>query len=199
MNGFGDLARRQRAHRHFRDDPVPDDLVDQLLDTATRAPSSENDQPWVFVVIRDPETRRQIGELTRRMWEGGGRAYVEDHIDPRILADIDHSASGGFAEAPVHILVGGDTEGCAPTVVEASVWPAVQNLLLAATDAGLGSALTTITTVFADELRALTHLPERVLPLAVVPLGFPAKQLGPNRRRPVREVAYNETFDHPRA
>ncbi|MFZ4585885.1 MAG: nitroreductase family protein [Acidimicrobiia bacterium] len=198
-NDFAAFARTQRAHRHFTDTPVDDELVTTLLDAATRAPSAENTQPWVFVVVRDSTTRARIGELTRQLWDGGAREYEAQHLDPRILSAMDHSAAGGFAEAPVHVVIGGDTERCLEPVLEASVWPAVQNLLLAATAAGLGSALTTLTTFFADELRTLTGLPQLVRPLAVVPLGWPTAPLGPNRRRPLHEVAFAEHYGNRRA
>jgi len=196
---FAAFARTQRAHRHFTDAPVDDALVTTLLEAATRAPSAENTQPWVFVVVRDPATRARIGDLTRQLWEGGARAYEAQHLDERILAGMDHSAAGGFAQAPVHVVVGGDTERCLEPVLEASVWPAVQNLLLAATAAGLGSALTTLTTFFADELRALTALPAHIRPLAVIPLGWPAQPLGPNHRRPITDVMFAERYNNRRA
>ncbi len=79
-------------------------------------------------------------------------------------------------------------------VLDASVFPAVQNLLLAAQALGLGAALTTITTVFADELRKLLALPDHVRPMAVVPLGWPAKQLGPPKRVPVAEKTFRERY-----
>ena len=86
--------------------------------------------------------------------------------------------------APVLIVVCGDTSRCVPAVLEASVWPAVQNLLLAAATSGLGSALTTLATVFGDELRQVLALPEHVRAMAVVPLGHPAVKLGPPKRLP---------------
>ena len=78
-----------------------------------------------------------------------------------------------------------------------SIFPAIQNLLLAAGALGLGSALTTIATAFADELRDAVGLPETVVPVAVVPLGVPARPLGPPRREPVRRAHPPRPLRHP--
>ncbi len=193
-DAFFELVRSQRACRSFTDDPVPDELVERVLEAATFAPSAENRQPWVFVVVRDPAIRSRIGELTRAAWEAGGRAFAERRLDASLLADVDRGATGGISAAPVLVVVGADLERCLDATVASSIFPAVQNLLLAAGALGLGSALTTLTTAHADELRALVVLPDHVQPIAVVPLGHPAKPLGPPRREPVSEHAHRDRF-----
>lgn len=193
-----DAISAQRACRSF--DPageVDDDALARILTAATRAPSAENSQPWVFVVVRDEDTRRAIGELTRRAWEGGGRTYSESRVTPALLADVDGGATGGIAAAPVHVVVCGDTSATPPGALEASVWPAVQNLLLAAGALGYGSALTTLATYLEADLRDLLALPDVHRPMAVVPIGVPARPLRPGRRRPLRDVAHRERFGAP--
>jgi nitroreductase len=194
---FSSVVRTQRAHREFTAEPVPDELVEQVLETATFAPSAENTQPWVFIIVRDAAARDRIGELNRQAWEGGGREFSRPRLSPEVFAKVEAGATGGIANAPVLIVVCGDTSHCVDTVLESSIWPAVQNLLLGANERGLGSALTTITTVFGDELRSLLALPDHLRPLAVVPLGWPAKQLGPPRRAPVAEKTYRERYGTP--
>ena len=191
---FFSVVRTQRAHREFTTEPVPDDLVEQVLEAATFAPSAENTQPWVFIVVRDTAARDRIGELNRQAWEGGGREFSRPRLSPEVFAKVEAGATGGVANAPVLVVVCGDTSHCVETVLESSIWPAVQNLLLAANARGLGSALTTITTVFGDELRSLLVLPDHVRPLAVVPLGWPGKKLGPPRRAPVAEKTFRERY-----
>lgn len=191
---FFSVVRTQRAHREFTTEPVPDDLVEQVLEAATFAPSAENTQPWAFIVVRDAAARDRIGELNRQAWEGGGREFSRPRLSPEVFAKVEAGATGGVANAPVLVVVCGDTSHCVETVLESSIWPAVQNLLLAANARGLGSALTTITTVFGDELRSLLVLPDHVRPLAVVPLGWPGKKLGPPRRAPVAEKTYRERY-----
>jgi nitroreductase len=194
---FFSVVRTQRAHRAFSDEPVPEELVERVLETATYAPSAENSQPWVFVVVRDSTARARIGELNRRAWEGGGREFSRPRLSPEVFAKVEAGATGGIANAPVLVLVCGDLTHCVENVLESSVWPAVQNLLLGAHALGLGSALTTITTVFGDELRSLLTLPDHIRPLAVVPLGWPAKELGPPRRAPVGEKTFRERYGAP--
>jgi nitroreductase len=191
------VIRTQRAHRAFTDEPVPDEVVERVLEAATFAPSAENTQPWVFIVVRDADIRARIGELNRRAWEGGGREFSRPRLTPEVFAKVEAGATGGIANAPVLVVVCGDTSRCVEAVLEASVWPAVQNLLLAAQALGLGASLTTITTVFGDELRSLLALPDHVRPLGVVPLGWPAKQLKPPRRSPVAEKTFRDRYDTP--
>jgi nitroreductase len=183
MPDFFDVVHSQRACRDFADKDVDDDTLAKVLDAATFAPSAENRQPWVFVVVRDAETRTRIAELMRKVWEGGARAYEEKHLDDRILADVDKGVAGAFAKAPVMVVACGDSSQTFESTLPSSVYPAVQNMLLAATALGLGTALTTLA-LHTDELAGVLDLPEQVKPMAVVPIGWPAKKLGPPRRIP---------------
>ena len=194
MPDLFDVVRSQRAHRRFTDDPVPDAVIEQVLEAATFAPSAENRQPWVFVVVREPALRARIGDLVRRAWEGGARDHSTGRLPAGMLADVDQGATGGLAGAPVIVVVGADTGDVHPRALEASVFPAVQNLLLAATALGLGSALMTLPLAFPAELAGMVGLPDHVRPVAVVPLGVPSRPLGPPRRRPVSEKAHRDRY-----
>lgn len=194
MRDLFDVLWRQRACRSFRDESVPDELVATALEAATHAPSAENSQPWRFVVLRDGARRAALGELTRGLWDGGARGAVEARMDAALLADVDRGARGGVASAPVLVVVCAKTDLVDRGALGASIFPAVQNLLLAAAALGLGSALTTLPTIRSDELSELLGLPAGVVPMAVVPLGWPAEPLGAPRRRPLHEVASRETF-----
>jgi nitroreductase len=191
------LVRRQRAHRAFSDVFVTDDDVAAVLEAATYAPSAENRQPWEFVVVRDAGTREAIGALTRRAWETRGRALSARRLDPKLLADVEHGAMGGVAGAPVLILVCADIERGLEQTVPSSVFPAIQNLLLAATTRGLGSALTTIAAGYRTELATLLTLPDTVVPVAVIPLGHPARPLGAARRDPFSAHTHRERYGIP--
>jgi nitroreductase len=194
---FFSVATSQRACRAFTDDPVPDSLIGKVLDVATYAPSAENRQPWEFVVVRDPVRRAQIGDLRRRAWEQGGRAPSEGRLSPELLAEVERGATGSIGAAPVLVVVGANTERCLPVTVPSSIFPALQNLLLAAGAVGLGSALTTIATTFAAELREIVGFPESLVPVAVVPLGYPEKPLGPPRREPYADHTHRDTYGEP--
>jgi nitroreductase len=197
MPDFFEVVHTQRAARSFLPDDVDDETIARILTAATQAPSAENSQPFVFLVVRDPATRAAIGELTARIWQGGARALEEDRLSPALLADVDRGAMGGIAAAPVLIVVCGDTRLTSPQAIDSSVFPAVQNLLLAAHALGLGSTLTTLPVVAGDDLAAPLGLPPEVVPVAVIPLGRPSKPLGPPRRRPLSEMAHRDRYGTP--
>jgi nitroreductase len=193
-NDFFDVVGRQRAARAFSTEPVSDDAIAQLLTAATFAPSAENKQPWEFIVVRDDATRAALGELSRRAWEAHGRAFSADRLSPKMLAEVEQGATSGVANAPVNIVVCADIERGLAVTIPSSIFPAVQNLLLAATALGLGSALTTISTGFRDEMQTIVGLPEHVWPIALIPIGHPAKPLGPPRRAPFAEHTHRERY-----
>jgi nitroreductase len=196
--GFFDVVLGQRACRSFTDDEVGDDDLVRMLEAAVHAPSAENAQPWVFVVVRDRARRAAIAELTRRLWEGQARAHAEARLDRRLFGEVDRATATGFGGAPVLVVAAGDTRaGTARRALPSSVLPAVQNLLLAAAALGYGSALTTLAAMAGPELRSLLDLPEGVEPLAVVPIGRPARPLGPPRRLPVAAKAHRERYGQP--
>jgi nitroreductase len=197
MPDFFDVVLRQRACRAFAPDPLDDGVVEQVLRAATFAPSAENKQPWVFVVVRDPQSRAAIGDLNRRAWEGGAKSHSEGRLTPSLLDQVDRGAQGGIAGAPVLVVVGGDSRLGDRRVLAASIFPAIQNLLLAAGALGLGAALTTLPLVFGDELAEIVGFPFEVQPMAVVPLGRPARPLGPPTRLPVADKTHRDRFGSP--
>ena len=194
---FFDVVLNQRACRRFDSRPVDDDLVEQCLRAAVHAPSAENKQPWVFVVVRDDLARRKVADLTRRAWREGGRSHSEGRLPPALLDEVDHGAESGMQGAPVIVVVCGDRNLGLEVTLPSSVYPATQNLLLAANALGLGSAMTTLATRFSEQLASLLSLPEAVLPMAVVPIGWPARPLGPPRRLPLSERIHLDRYGHP--
>jgi nitroreductase len=197
MPDFFEVVHTQRAARTFLPDDVDDATVARILTAATHAPSAENSQPFVFVVVRDPAARAAIGELTARLWQGGASELEAGRLSPGFWRDVDRGAMGGVAGAPVLVVVCGDTRLTYPQSMGASVFPAVQNLLLAAHALGLGSTLTTLPVVGGDELGELLDLPPEVVPVAVVPLGHLPAPLGPPRRRPISEKAFRDRYGTP--
>jgi nitroreductase len=193
--GFFSVALAQRACRRFANDPVPDADLATMLEAATHAPSAENTQPWIFVVVREDETRRALGELTGTLWREHGRAVAEAALEPRMFADADHFFGHDYGGAPALVVVA--AEGTSRAQLGSSVYPAVQNLLLAAGALGYGSAMTTLATYVPDELALIVSLPTGCIPFAVVPIGRPARPLGPPRRRPVSAVAHAERYGTP--
>ena len=196
MPDFFEVVHTQRAARSFLPDDVDDLTVERILTAATHAPSAENSQPFVFVVVRDPAVRAAIGALTARLWEGA-RALEEQRLSPAFLRDVEQGATGGIAGAPVLIVVCGDTRLTYAQAMDASVFPAVQNLLLAAHALGLGSTLTTLPVLGGEELSGLLGLPPEVVPVAVVPLGHLPEPLGTPRRQALPEKAHLNRYGTP--
>jgi nitroreductase len=192
---FFDVVVHQRACRSFAPDLVPDDDIARMLDAAVHAPSAENAQPWVFVVVRDAGQRRRIAELTRRLWEAGAGQRSRARLSADLFAEVDGSVRSGFGGAPVLVVVAGDgRDATTRRTLDASIFPAVQNLLLAANALGYGSALMTLATVAAAELRELVGLVDGIEPMAIVPIGRPARALGPPRRTSAEDKTYLERY-----
>ena len=169
---------RQRAVREFSAQPVDDAVIEQIMEAATRAPSAKNVQVLRFVVVKDAEAKRQLAELVEET-PGPGRTPWD--------------------EVPVLIFVCAENPfGMSVTGAAAwggSIYPGIQNLLLAAQAAGLGTVLTTSRGKLKEQqLKDFLGVPENVNIDAVIPLGYPAVKLGKNKRKPVSEVAYREKF-----
>lgn len=197
MSDFFDLVHRQRAHRSFTSEPVDDATIGKLLDAAVHAPSAENRQPWEFVVVRDDAQRTTLLDFAEKAWEAGGRAFAEARLTPGLMADVEQGiGGGGYRDAPVLIVVCADVDRGLEVTVPSSIFPATQNLLLAATALGLASALTTISMGFTTELQHLLDLPAHVIPQAVIPIGHPAKPLGPARREPFEQHTHRDRYGH---
>ncbi|MCW2831070.1 MAG: nitroreductase [Aeromicrobium sp.] len=196
MNDILDVMHAQRACRSYDPTvPVPDTDVERILTAATRAPSAENTQPWVFVVVRSPESREAIADLWSAGWQHAA-ADLKQALPSSLYDDLETGiGKRGFADAPVVIVVGADLERVMESRAPSSIYPAVQNMLLAAGSLGWGSCLTTgLTMEAAEHLKAVVGLPPTVLPMATVYVGAPARPLKPGRRRPLAEVTHAERF-----
>ncbi len=194
---FFEVVLGQRACRQFTGEPVSDQLLERCLVAATHAPSAENLQPWVFVVVRDAALRAGIADLTRRVWRSAGRRHSEGRLSDALLRDVDRGAEEGLGQAPVLVVVCGDADIGLESTLGSSVYPATQNLLLAANAVGLGSTMTTLATLMAEELARLLDLPPSVRPMAVVPLGWPLRPAGPPRRLPLPERVHRDRYGVP--
>jgi nitroreductase len=195
---FFDVVLSQRAHREFADTPVDDATIELILRAGTHAPSAENKQPWEFVVVRDDAARRAIHDLTEDAWNRAGRAYSETRLAPELLKEVDQGiAGGGYRTAPVLVVVCADFERGMKATAGSSIFPCVQNMLLAAGALGLGSALTTLGVGAGEPLATLLGLPDHVVPQAIVPLGYPARTPGPPRREPVARHAHRDRYGTP--
>ena len=191
----------QRAIRRFKADPVSDEQVHKLIESATKAPSGANSQRWRFIVIRDAGTKRRIGDYYRLAWDAayGSQADPPPTIQPRVRASAADLAEH-IHEVPVMILACIEHDGGPSTMGRgSSIYPAVQNLLLAARVLGLGSVITSLHKRHEAEVKELLGIPENVETAALLPIGYPAEgtRYGPTRRSPVEDVAYRERWGSP--
>ena len=187
LDALEDLMATQRAVRHFTDRPVDDALIERLLRLASRAPSARNVQPWRFIVVRDPATKGALGKIFDEI----GAAFMGHEAPDRMP----------WQEVPLLIVVfteasatGGES---AATAQAASIYPAVQNLLLGINAAGLGAVLTTRWKGREPEVLPLLGLPEGAAVHAILPVGWPDRKYGRGKRRPVRELTYREKYGQP--
>lgn len=194
-----------RAIRRYTTDAIPEDHLSQILWSATRAPSGSNRQPFRFLVLRDgplaADAKALLGSAFRAGWETKksadgyttGSAERADSPKARLAATMQHYVDH-FEEIPVVVLA------ClvrhrAPNPYEgASVYPACQNLLLAARALGYGGALTMWHQMVESELRTLLGIPDDVAVSATITLGVPAGSHGPVRRRPVGELVFDDRW-----
>ncbi|MDP7628382.1 MAG: nitroreductase family protein [SAR202 cluster bacterium] len=189
-----DAIYTQRALRRFNNDPISDSVVEKLIEAATKAPSGSNKQQWGFVVVRDHGTRERIGAYYLRAWtEVFG--HGSNTLSPRIKASAEHLGHH-MADAPVLVFACIPHLGTSNLTLGASIYPAVQNFLLAARAMGIGSVLTTLHKRYEVEIKELLNIPDNVETVALLPLGYPAdgEGYGPTRRRPVSEVIHWEKW-----
>jgi len=192
--GYFEVACNQRAHRALRPDPIPEAMIEKILEAGTHAPSARNLQPWRFIVVQDAEIRRQIAEGTRAAWEGFARDTTEDRTEVS-FKDVDAWAMGGLGDAPVIIVLCGDTQVLPLDQMGSSIYLAAQNILLAAAALGLGSLMSSLPIFAPDGSFAKTlELPDHIVPLATLPIGYPARKLGRPRRKPVQEITSRDRF-----
>jgi nitroreductase len=181
---FADHLSRQRAIRAFDTSKEVDDAtVEKLLRVATMAPSGGNRQPWRFIVIRDPAVKQPL-------------ARIYAHVSAAYSGGRPTSNTTPWEQVPVLIAVCTDNSS-GGGVIEASIYPAVQNLLLAAHTLGLGSVLTTLWRSRESEVKQLLNLPDTMEIHAILPVGYPDRKYGRGKRRPVAEVAYRDRFGEP--
>ncbi len=192
----------QRAVRRLREDPVDDAIVLRLIEMALKAPTGSNAQNWEFVVVKDPTVKAQLARRNRQAWRlygGLGRRIAKD--DPKMLRVLDAVQWQADHLERIPVIVVACLKGMRlgfPNIAAASyygsIFPSVQNLLLAARALNLGAALITLPLWSTFSVRRILGLPWNVTPCAVVPLGWPIGRYGPTTRRPVGEVVSLDRF-----
>ena len=189
-----------RSIRRYTDDPVEVSDLRSILWHAGRAPSGSNRQPFRFLVLRDGAAAREAKSLLGEAFRAGWNAKREaDGYRPSRFADSMQRYVDRFERIPVVILVCLDRYRAPNPMEGASVYPACQNLLLAARAHGYGGALTMWHLGVEDELRRLLVIPEHVGLSACITLGVPEGRHGPLRRKPLGEVVFDDRWGEPAA
>ena len=194
-----------RAIRRYLDEPIPDEDLSTILWHATRAPSGSNRQPFRFLVLRDgpkaTAAKALLGTAFRRGWAAkiGADGYTTGSgTDPgspkaRSAATMQHYVDH-FERIPVVVLACLVRYRDPSTSEGASIYPACQNLLLAARALGYGGVLTGWHEMVEPQLRELLEIPDGVALSACITLGRPAGRHGPVRRRPVDQLVYDDAW-----
>ncbi|MEE9285154.1 MAG: nitroreductase family protein [Dehalococcoidia bacterium] len=193
-----DVMSSMRSVREFSERPVSDDALRQVVEMAIRAPNGSNNQTWRFLVLRDPNVRREVGRLYLESLLQQLDAATADEVlarpgITRTLRDAIHLARRLGEVPPVLIVACIQRSGVSDP--GASIFPAVQNLMLAAWGLGLGTVLTTVWQHRGDDMRALLGVPNDVEMAALIPLGYPARPYGPPKRRPLDDVVAHDRWD----
>jgi nitroreductase len=187
-----------RAMRYLKPDPVPPELIERVIWAATRAPSPANTQAWDFVVVDDRAPLQIIGTAMRDAMHARVAAMERPDRTTRLMLDGTLHLLDTFAAAPVVVFV------CGPVVYPAgrpderftwsALYPAAQNLLLAARALGLGTTFTTLHAVAEPTVRDMLAIPDEVRIACTIPMGWPAARFGPVQRRPVNEVIHRNRW-----
>jgi len=204
--GLFEIISSTRAMRRLKPDPVPDELIVKILEAGVCAPSGGNAQGWRFLVIKDPAIKARVQVFYKRAFdETVGPAYARNPPPPGVTperharqqAAVAHLTEH-FHEAPVWIV---------PCILHgahrpnrgagASIYPAVQNMLLAARALGLGATLTSRHLLYEKEAEAALGLPEGVHSYAILPIGYPVGRFGPVRRAPLADVVFQDRWGEP--
>ncbi len=222
--GLFEAMYTTRALRRLKPDPVPDALIVRVIEAGTRAGSGGNAQGWAFIVVRDAEQRRKLGAIYRRgsdisekIYAARGRpahltdeqyrrmmtagAYLWDHMGdaPVLIVPCIKSNTLPAREAlPADIQDRYDELHAYQQLIRgASIYPAVQNIILACRALGLATLITTNQLYYEAELRAVLGLPDDMFPCALMPVGWPVGKYGPVTRKPLSEVAFADRWGAP--
>ena len=210
-----DILYSCRSMRRLKTDPVPMELIYKVIEAGTQGPSGGGVQAWRFVVVTEQNVKDQIAEVYLRGWRAAEANYAKAGLTPENSGNVRAAAylAEHLAEAPVLLIpclrsrkshetrLKGPGRDTFLRILGGSIYPAVQNILLACRALGLGASLTTITTLYEDEMRKILNLPEFITTSALIPIGYPKGKFGPVTRRPVEEVTwlnrYGEEFPKP--
>jgi nitroreductase len=210
-----DVMHTTRAMRRLKPDPVPDELIIKILEAGVCAANGANRQSWRFLVVKDRTIKEKVQRLYKRAFdEVVSPLYQKSGPPPGVTPEkyaAQHAAveylTEHYHEAPVWIVACVEESSSGEHQVQsttgttlagrlagASIYPAVQNMLLAARALGLGATLTTRHLIFEAESNAALGLPPGVTSHAILPIGYPMGRFGPVGRGPLSDFVYEDRF-----
>jgi nitroreductase len=221
QSDFWDVVYTCPSLRKYTPEPVPDELIHKILDAAIRAPSRLNRENWYFAVIKSPDKKAAVAEVVTRNWFAEMRAAYkllpnlpipdEDRQKLTRIVDASWYLAERLAQTPALIFAGlmvppdeVSYPAYDPTKADvyqpllgAGIYPAVQNMMLAARSLRLGTCLITAAVIDDEDLKALLKLPPEAKNMAMIPVGWPRGKFRPVRRTPVAQVAFIDEFGNP--
>ncbi|NQW22173.1 MAG: nitroreductase family protein [SAR202 cluster bacterium] len=193
---LGEAMFTQRAIRRLKPDPIPDDVMRDLMEAAIRAPNGGNTQQWHFIVVKDADTRKQLGELYHEAWwakrKDQGIMGPEDIPPGKNSQRSAMRLANEFGDAPVMVLICSLSKGSGAGII-----PSAQNLLLAARSHGIGGTIATLHPVVEERVHKLLNIPYTAQIIYCMPLGYPRGEFGSVTRRPLEEVCGLDRWDNP--
>ena len=202
-----DMMQTQRAVRRLHVTPVDPALLDRLLELSLKAPTSSNSQDWAYLVVEDREQKQRLGKLYRLLYNrfapGERRRAEAEGPDAVRALEPGRWQAENFADIPVLVIpCYRRTFRHRPTgrpqirvaSFYGSVYPAVQNLLLACRAVGLGASLQTLPLWLVPAARRILGLPRDMVPVCVIPIGWAKGRYGPTTRRPIAEVIHRNKW-----
>ena len=207
MPDLFEIIESCRAMRRLKPDPVPDELIARILRAGSCAPNGGNTQKWRFLVIKDRKIKEAVSVWYKKAFdEVIGPRYRTSEPPPgvtkerylRQVAAVEY-LTDHYAEAPVWIVACLEDGPTPQRMAGSSIYPAVQNMVLAARALGLGTTLTTRHLLFEKEADAAMGLPAGVHSYAILPIGWPMGKFGPVGRGPLKEIVYQDRWGQPYA
>ncbi len=207
MPDLFEIIETTRAMRRLKPDPVPDELIAKILRAGACAPNGGNTQKWRFLVIKDRKIKEAVAVWYKKAFdEWIGPRYRSSDPPPgvtkerylRQVAAVEY-LTDHYAEAPVWIVACLEDGPTPNRGAGSSIYPAVQNMVLATRALGLGTTLTTRHMFYEKEADAALGLPEGVHSYAILPIGYPMGKFGPVGRGPLKEIVYQDRWGEPYA